>query len=88
MTSLGNFVTAALRVVPREAIDGDRPDGIAREVVWGELVLRIARGDSSALETLINETKPLVFARALRILGSRADAEETTADVYSQIWKT
>lgn len=88
MTSLGSFVTAALRLSLRQGSRCAQRSGIERELVWGELVRRIAGGDPSALEALIDETRPFVFARAIRILSSPADAEETTADVYSQVWKT
>ncbi len=80
MTSLGSFVTAALRL-------SLQPQGMEREVVWSELVRRMANGDADALEALMDETRPLVFARALKVLSSRADAEETTSDVYSQVWR-
>jgi RNA polymerase sigma factor (sigma-70 family) len=80
MTGLGNFVVTALRLSAKP--------GVAREVVWEELVNRVVDGDSSALEALIDETRPFVFTRALRILSSPADAEETVADVYAQVWKS
>jgi RNA polymerase sigma-70 factor (ECF subfamily) len=56
-----------------------------REAVWREWMRRLALGDTSALEPLMEETRPFVFARALRVLGSPADADEATADVYVQI---
>jgi RNA polymerase sigma factor (sigma-70 family) len=87
MTSLGSFVTAALNLSNRRAAYSGKA-GIGQEAVWGELVSRVAGGDAAALEALIDETKPLVFARALRFLSFRADAEEITADVYTQVWKT
>jgi RNA polymerase sigma factor (sigma-70 family) len=80
MTGLGNFAAAALRITATP--------GIAREVVWDELVNRIADGDHSALEALIDETRPFIFTRALKILSSPADAEEAVVDVYAQVWNT
>ena len=82
MTSLGAFVTAALRLAERTGSCDIRSE---REVVWSELVRRLSRGDFAALEPLIEETRPFVFARALRILSSPADADETAADVYLQV---
>jgi len=87
MTSLGSFVAAAWQLSLRKGIHVADEPGIEREIVWGEFVRRIGGGDASALEALIDETRPFVFARALRILSSRADAEEAAADVYSQVWK-
>jgi RNA polymerase sigma factor (sigma-70 family) len=87
MTSLGNFVSAALRLSANRVIGSTntRKDGIG--AVWSELVRRIAAEDSFALAALIDETRPVVFAQALRLLGLRADAEEITMDVYSQVWR-
>lgn len=86
MTSLGAFVSAELQLSlgGRDVADEVKA---GRAVVWGELVRRVAGGDSSALAALMDETKPVVFARALRLLGLRADAEEITMDVYSQVWR-
>jgi Sigma-70 region 2 len=61
---------------------------IARELPWQAYLLRIAAGDQAALSALFDETSPLVFTVALRILGFRADAEEVVVDVYSQVWRT
>jgi RNA polymerase sigma factor (sigma-70 family) len=87
MTSLGNFVSAALRLSANRVIGSTKTgkDGVG--AVWAELVCRIAAGDSFALAALIDETRPVVFAQALRLLGLRADAEEVTMDVYSQVWR-
>ena len=87
MTSLGNFVSAALRLSANRVVGCTKTakDGVG--AVWAELVRRIAAGDSFALASLINETRPVVFAQALRLLGLRADAEEITMDVYSQVWR-
>ncbi len=87
MTSLGSFVGAEMRLSAgrRTSFAGVAKGGPA--AVWEELVRRIAGGDSSALAALIDETKPVVFGRALRLLSLRADAEEVTMDVYSHLWR-
>jgi RNA polymerase sigma factor (sigma-70 family) len=87
MTSLGSFVSAELRLSLNKGSDFAYAAKGARSVVWEELVHRIAGGDCSALAALIDETKPVVFGRALRLLGLRADAEEVTMDVYSHVWR-
>lgn len=61
---------------------------VEREIVWAEYVRRIALHDEMALEALVRETQPLVFATALRIVSLRVDGEEVAADVYSRVWKT
>jgi RNA polymerase sigma factor (sigma-70 family) len=88
MTGLASFVAAALRVSLCTGIDFAANPGVEREVVWGEFVRRVASGDSLGLQALMDETRPIVFARALKILSSPADAEETAADVYAQVWKS
>ncbi len=93
MTSLGNFASAALRFafigeVPHARVADDHPEGQEREIVWAEFMRRIAQGDESALAALSEETQPLVFTTALRILSFRADAEEVTADVYARLWRS
>jgi len=86
MTSLASFVTAALLLPAAQRASYAETAKIGQNTVWAELVRRIAGGDSSALGALIDETKPFVFARALRVLSLRADAEEATMDVYSHVW--
>ncbi|MGH9629911.1 MAG: sigma-70 family RNA polymerase sigma factor [Bryobacteraceae bacterium] len=48
---------------------------------------RVREGSEDALAALYDETSSLVYSIAVRILGDRADAEEVTLDVYSQIWR-
>jgi RNA polymerase sigma-70 factor, ECF subfamily len=52
-----------------------------------DYVHRIALGEHNALGPLYDETNRLVYGSALRILGDRADAEEVTLDVYTQVWR-
>jgi len=94
MTSLGSFAAAALKLAEASAASAENgklheaPVRGGRELVWKEYVRRVAHKDHSALSALLNETSPLVFATALRVLSFRADAEEVTTDVYHRIWRT
>jgi RNA polymerase sigma-70 factor, ECF subfamily len=54
---------------------------------WHTLMQEIQRGNQDALARLYDEASPLVFTVALRILENRADAEEVTLDVFTQLWK-
>jgi RNA polymerase sigma-70 factor, ECF subfamily len=58
-----------------------------KDAGWPEQVRRIAAGDSAALARLYDESCRLVYSVALRIVADRADAEEVTLDVYTQIWQ-
>ena len=90
MTSLGDFAANALRLAVNGKCSEDRlsKSGAAREIVWAEYARRIARGEEWALTALLDETRSLIFSVVLRVLSFRADAEEATADVYAQVWKT
>ena len=64
------------------------PDASApRHRAWSEYIERAGRGDESALGSLYDESKSLVYGIALRILGQPADAEEVTLDVFTQVWR-
>ena len=53
-----------------------------------QLIKELARGELSALETLIERYTPYVSSVAARILrGRQADAEELTADVFLAAWE-
>ncbi len=57
------------------------------EQEWAELLARIAVGDQSALAELYDVSSAKVFGLAMKILGDHAAAEETTLDVYTQVWR-
>ena len=57
------------------------------EQEWAALLARIAVGDQSALAELYDASSAKVFGLAMRILGDHAAAEETTLDVYTQVWR-
>ena len=53
-----------------------------------EALQRVAAGDRSALEEVYRRTSPKLFGVCLRLLGSRAEAEETLQDVYLSVWRS
>ena len=57
------------------------------EQEWTGLLARIAVGDQSALAELYDASSAKVFGLAMKILGDHAAAEETTLDVYTQVWR-
>ena len=57
------------------------------EQEWAGLLARIAVGDQSALAELYDASSEKVFGLAMKILGDHAAAEETTLDVYTQVWR-
>ena len=54
---------------------------------WSKLLEEIAQGDQSALTSLYNDTRSVVFGLILRIVDDRAIAEEVLLDVFSQVWR-
>ncbi len=62
--------------------------GRASNELWERLLSRCAARDQSALAELYDQSASLVYGVALRVLGNAADAEEVSADVYHQVWRT
>jgi RNA polymerase sigma-70 factor (ECF subfamily) len=61
-----------------------QPDAASSDV---DLVRRIAERDASALASLYDRYRRVVFTLALRMLNERAEAEETLLDVFHQVWR-
>src|SRR5262249_49599872 len=51
------------------------------------LIARIGNGEQTALGSLYDHTKGLVFSLAYRILRDRATAEEVSLDVFTYVWR-
>ena len=60
------------------AADGRPPDDA--------LILRIARGDTAALETLYRQTSASIYGFALSILRDPTAAEDVMQDTYLTVW--
>ncbi|MBA2502126.1 MAG: RNA polymerase subunit sigma, partial [Pyrinomonadaceae bacterium] len=52
-----------------------------------ELIRAIARGDEAALARLYDVYAPTLFSMLLRILHSRAEAEDVLQDIFLQVWQ-
>jgi RNA polymerase sigma-70 factor, ECF subfamily len=65
---------------------GEAGRAALRESAWGDYVRRCASRDESALAALYDESSPLAYTIALRILQDEADASEVVVDVYKQVW--
>lgn len=51
------------------------------------LVRRIAGGDQAAMADLYDQTNPIVYGLALRILADPSAAEDVMVEVYAQLWR-
>jgi len=58
----------------------------AREKLRDAMV-RLAEGDSAALEEIYSSTRVKLFGICLRILGDRKEAEDALQDVYVNLWQ-
>ena len=65
----------------RTRVEGNAEDERA------SLVGRLACRDEGALARLYDETSPMVYGLALRVLKDPHAAEEATLDVYLQVWR-
>src|SRR5206468_2356211 len=63
---------------------GEVPGGLASDY---ELMQAIAMGDPASLAALYDRYSGTVMAACLRVLGTRADAEEVLGDVFWHVWE-
>ena len=65
-----------------------RRDGAERQVqALLDLMERIKDGDETAMELFYEQTSPLLYGFAMRIVGNPQDAEEVLLDVYTKVWR-
>ena len=48
---------------------------------------RVATGDRHALRLVYDRFSPRMMAVALRLLSSRAEAEEIVQETFTQVWR-
>jgi RNA polymerase sigma-70 factor, ECF subfamily len=71
----------AVTETPSEEIERDTPTD-------GDLIQRVARGDSGAFEVLYHRYVRSVFGLALRRLGDRMRAEDAVQETFAAIWRS
>jgi RNA polymerase sigma-70 factor (ECF subfamily) len=71
--------------IPREAKMSAMPDSRPSD---GQLLERIAGGDTAAFEVLYRRYARAVFGLALRRLGDRGRAEEAVQETFASIWRS
>lgn len=49
---------------------------------------RVAQGDEAAVRTLYDRFGALVFRNACQVLGTVAEAEDATQEVFVRVWRT
>jgi RNA polymerase sigma-70 factor (ECF subfamily) len=52
------------------------------------LVIKVARGDTAALESLYDRHASVVLAIALRVVGERAAAEDVLQETFWRVWNS
>ena len=86
---LGHIVTQLLDYPVTLSSDGT--DGKGRERMTADLdalLRRVAHHDSEAFAQLYDATSARVYGMVCRVLRDRGYSEETTQDVYLQVWRT
>lgn len=59
----------------------------AASIIDPQLLARVLKGDQQAFSQLYDQSSPLLYALALRILGNRDEAAEVLQEVYLEIWR-
>jgi RNA polymerase sigma-70 factor (ECF subfamily) len=67
---------------PAPASRGDGTDAT------GDLMARVARGDTAAFSELYDELSPRVYGMVRRVLRNPAQSEEVTQEVLVEVWRT
>jgi RNA polymerase sigma-70 factor, ECF subfamily len=62
------------------------PAGLSRDL--DALLRRVARGDRDAFATVYDLTKSRVFGLVVRVLRDAGYSEETTQEIYLEVWRT
>jgi RNA polymerase sigma-70 factor, ECF subfamily len=70
-----------------DGIDFTRPDRVTTTDL-DALLRRVAHRDSQAFAELYDATRARVYGMVCRVLRDRGYSEETTQDVYLQVWRT
>ncbi len=52
------------------------------------LLRQVARGDSAAFATVYDLTKTRVYGLVMRVLRDPGYSEETTQEIYLEVWRT
>jgi RNA polymerase sigma-70 factor, ECF subfamily len=52
-----------------------------------DVIARVGKGDSQAFADLYEQSSPLLFTLAFRILNNRDEAAELLQDVYIEVWR-
>lgn len=63
------------------------PSSAASPADQRDLLARIAQGDQRALRAAYNDHAGMAMAVALRVLGSRTEAEAVVQDTFVEVWR-
>jgi RNA polymerase sigma-70 factor (ECF subfamily) len=65
----------------------DNPSQHAASTIDPKLLARVVKGDQQAFSQLYDQSSPLLYTLALRILGNREEAAELLQEVYLEVWR-
>ena len=75
------------RITIGEAFLSEQPSPVMTRSSDGDLLDRVRSGDAESLEALYDRYSRYVHGLALRMLGTREEADEVTQDVFWLLWK-
>lgn len=73
--------------IPVNGSENDRPASVSAADL-DVLLRRVAQRDAEAFAALYDATRSRVYGMVARVLRDRGYSEETTQDVYLQVWRT
>lgn len=65
----------------------DHPSQHAATTIDPKLLARVVKGDQQAFSQLYDQSSPLLYTLAVRILGNREEAAELLQEVYLEVWR-
>ncbi len=85
---MGLTLAYSAAVPPSAAAETRSEDMEGDETTDGELIERVALGDSNAFEALYHRYVRSVFGLALRRLGDRMRAEDAVQETFAAVWRS
>jgi RNA polymerase sigma-70 factor (ECF subfamily) len=81
--NMGDFQAPVPALTPQRESDSS---SIGREARWRTYVHLCSQRDQHALAALYDESSPLVYGVALRLLHNEDDAGQVVVDVFRKVW--
>jgi RNA polymerase sigma-70 factor (ECF subfamily) len=81
-----SILTQVVAVMPRAGAAAAEDNPVAEVDPIAELLIRVAAQDRAAFRDIYSASASKLMGVALRILGSRAEAEDALQEVFTRVW--